>query len=127
MNALYGINGNANQLGNRQRNEQLIPVEDRQGYSVLQVRSSVAYLGVISDAPKYFTFSTYYFFQTLALDEASMKLVPTDPLRLSYWAANNIYFEMTDRLHMLQEDNLILRLKTCLDILEQVGRAVTFL
>ena len=65
--------------------------------------------------------------QTMAIDERTMTLVPTNPLQLSYWAANNLIFDLARRLHLLQEDNLIKRLKCSLEILEKVAPVDVFI
>lgn len=56
----------------------------------------------------------------MAIDESSMELVPTEPYLLSFWAANNLLMEDEGRLELLEEDNVIYRLRTVLELISKV-------
>lgn len=56
----------------------------------------------------------------MAIDDSSMDLVPTEPHSLSFWAANNLLIDDEGRLKLLEEDNIIYRLRTLLDLLNKV-------
>jgi len=56
----------------------------------------------------------------MAIDDSSMNLVPTEPHSLSFWAANNVLIDDEGRLKLLEEDNVIYRLRTLLDLLNKV-------
>jgi len=55
----------------------------------------------------------------MAIDDSSMSLVPTDPHSLSFWAANNVLIDDEGRLKLLEQDNVIYRLRTLLDFLDK--------
>lgn len=55
----------------------------------------------------------------MAIDDSSMDLVPTEPHSLSFWAANNLLIDDEGRLKLLEEDNIIYRLRTLLDLLNK--------
>jgi len=55
----------------------------------------------------------------MAIDDSSMNLVPTEPHSLSFWAANNVLIDDEGRLKLLEEDNVIYRLRTLLDLLNK--------
>lgn len=56
----------------------------------------------------------------MAIDDSSMELVPTEPHSLSFWAANNLLMEDEGRLELLEEDNVIYRLRTVLELISKV-------
>lgn len=56
----------------------------------------------------------------MAIDDSSMELVPTEPHSLSFWAANNLLMDDEGRLKLLEEDNIIYRLRTVLELISKV-------
>ncbi|KAI9554495.1 putative protein cereblon-like [Daphnia sinensis] len=55
----------------------------------------------------------------MAIDDSSMELVPTEPHSLSFWAANNLLMDDEGRLKLLEEDNIIYRLRTVLELISK--------
>ena len=62
----------------------------------------------------------------MAIDDSSMDLVPTEPLSLSFWAANNLLMDERSRLQLLEQDNIVYRLRTVLDLISKV-KTIIFL
>lgn len=56
----------------------------------------------------------------MAIDDSSMELVPTEPHSLSFWAANNLLIDDEGRLELLEQDNVIYRLRTVLELISKV-------
>lgn len=56
----------------------------------------------------------------MAIDDSSMELVPTEPHSLSFWAANNLLMDDEGRLKLLEQDNIVYRLRTVLELINKV-------
>lgn len=57
----------------------------------------------------------------MAIDDSSMELVPTEAHSLSFWAANNLLIDDEGRLKLLEQDNVIYRLRTVLELINKVS------
>lgn len=56
----------------------------------------------------------------MAIDDSSMELVPMEPHSLSFWAANNLLMDDEGRLKLLEQDNIVYRLRTILELINKV-------
>ena len=56
----------------------------------------------------------------MAIDDSSMELVPAEPSSLSFWAANNLLVDDEWRLKLLEQDNVVHRLRTVLELINKV-------